>query len=95
MPHCDNNSEDASFEPNVCSNRKIDLQLPEKNTFKGDCLSPDPDYDDESKSMIQGETNQKANPWVHGGLRIMFYITKFVKQMKTYSTEVKFKSLTN
>lgn len=71
------------------------MQLPEKNIFKGDCLSPEPDCEDESKSMILVETKQKANPWVHGGLRIMFYITKFVKQMKTYSTEVKFKSLTN
>ncbi|CAD8200402.1 unnamed protein product [Paramecium pentaurelia] len=95
MPHCDNNSEDASFEPNVSSNRKIELQQPEKQSFKGDCLSPDPDQDEESQSMLQVATKQKVNLWVHGGLRIMFYITKFSKQMKTYSTEVKFKSLTN
>ncbi|CAD8198654.1 unnamed protein product [Paramecium pentaurelia] len=95
IPHCDNNSEDASFEPNVCSNRKIELQLPEKQSFKGDCLSPEPDQDEESRSMLHVETKQKVNLWVHGGLRIMFYITKFSKQMKTYSTEVKFKSLTN
>ncbi|CAD8109287.1 unnamed protein product [Paramecium sonneborni] len=95
MAHCDNNSEDASFEPNICSNRKIELQLPEKQSFKGDCLSPDPDQDEESRSMLNVETKQKVNLWVHGGLRIMFYITKFSKQMKTYSTEVKFKSLTN
>ncbi|CAD8208172.1 unnamed protein product [Paramecium octaurelia] len=95
MPHCDNNSEDASFEPNLCSNRKIELQLPEKQSFKADCLSPDPDQDEESRSMLHVETKQKVNLWVHGGLRIMFYITKFSKQMKTYSTEVKFKSLTN
>ncbi|CAD8116583.1 unnamed protein product [Paramecium sonneborni] len=95
MPHCDNNSEDASFEPNVCSNRKIELQLPEIQTLKGGFLSPDADQDEESRSMLHVETKQKVNLWVHGGLRIMFYITKFNKQMKTYSTEVKFKSLTN
>ncbi|CAD8204597.1 unnamed protein product [Paramecium octaurelia] len=97
MPHCDNNSEDASFEPNVCSNRKIEIQQPVQNAFKGDCLSPDPDPDmeEDSKSMLQIEIKEKTNLWVHGGLRIMFYITKFIKQMKTHSTEVKFKSLTN
>ncbi|CAD8090709.1 unnamed protein product [Paramecium sonneborni] len=97
MPHCDNNSEDASFEPNIYSNRKIELQQQVQTPFKGDCLSPDqdPDLDQESKSMLQIEMKEKSNLWVHGGLRIMFYITKFIKQMKTHSTEVKFKSLTN
>ncbi|CAK92678.1 unnamed protein product (macronuclear) [Paramecium tetraurelia] len=95
IPQSDNNSEDASFEPNFTSNRKIELQQPEKQSFKGDCLSPDPDDDDDSLAILQIETKQKVNLWVHGGLRIMFYITKFSKQMKTYSTEVKFKSLTN
>jgi hypothetical protein len=81
MPHCENNSEDASFEPNVQSNRKIELQLPHKSTFKGDCVSPDPDpdMDEESKCMIVVDPKEKVNLWVHGGLRIMFYITKFIK----------------
>ena len=81
MPHCDNNSEDASFEPNIYSNRRIELKQPVLNTFKGDCLSPDPDpdFDEESKSMLQIEIKEKTNLWVHGGLRIMFYITKFIK----------------
>ena len=60
-------------------------------------MSPDHDHGlyEESKSMLPIELKEKTNLWVHGGLRIMFYITKFIKQMKTHSTEVKFKSLTN
>ncbi|CAD8115472.1 unnamed protein product [Paramecium sonneborni] len=90
LPQCENNSEEASFEPNISSDQILDQSIVEISKQKRETQIP---YDrdlENSKEQLMNVGDQK---WGKKGLRIMFFMTKFVKQMKNHSTQVKFKSL--
>ncbi|CAK63178.1 unnamed protein product (macronuclear) [Paramecium tetraurelia] len=88
MPQCENNSEEASFEPNISSDQKLEQSVFEIPNIKRETKIP-LDLDSNQDQLIK-----KSNKnWAIQGLSIMFFLTKFVKQMKNHSTQVKFKSL--
>ncbi|CAD8194623.1 unnamed protein product [Paramecium pentaurelia] len=88
LPKCENNSEEASFEPNISSDQKLEQSVIEITNQKRETKIPI-DLESSQDQLIK-KSNKK---WVIQGLSIMFYLTKFVKQMKNHSTQVKFKSL--
>ncbi|CAD8107224.1 unnamed protein product [Paramecium primaurelia] len=88
LPKCEDNSEEASFEPNISSDQKLEQSVIEINNQKKETKIPI-DLESSQDQFIK-KSNKK---WVIQGLSIMFYLTKFVKQMKNHSTQVKFKSL--
>jgi hypothetical protein len=66
--------------------------------------SPTPHYDGNSHDQVEelfGLQKQIPRPeinlnetWEKGGLRIIYYITKFIRQIKTHASLLKFKLLT-
>ncbi|CAD8120051.1 unnamed protein product [Paramecium sonneborni] len=90
IPQCEDNSDEASFEPNISSDQKLDQSIVEITKQKREIKIP---YDRDLESSKEQLMNVKNKKWGKKGLRIMFYMTKFVKQMKNHSTQVKFKSL--
>ncbi|CAK66966.1 unnamed protein product (macronuclear) [Paramecium tetraurelia] len=90
LPQCDNNSEDVSFEPSISSEQKLAQSIFEITEQKRETKMPlDRDIESSQDQLIK----IKNKKWGTKGLRIMFFMTKFVKQMKNHSTQVKFKSL--